>query len=559
MFNRRKKQRQEILQRQKNVKEGYFDFERIALFFLHEDHQDAHQIIDDRTLNDLDFNELFISLDRTASSIGQQYLYSKLRVIPNEINQSQVYDDYINHINRDTEQKEDAIIELSKLNNQGAYFLQRLIFAENIDKPKWFWLIRFLSISVVGSLLISIFYSQALLLTLLLASINTLIHLWNKNNILGYSNTIPQLLTLHKVASILNEKGLLLKSQNDISQSIQALVKIRRSAIFFKWESKSLDEIAQALDFILDLVKGIFLIEPIIFFRLLKQIESNKTDIKKLYEAVGQIDIAISLSTWRESLPYYCKPEFSDSSIKTWNSESLYHPLIEKPESNDLEIADQKSILLSGSNMSGKTSFIRTVAINALLAQTVNTACARKLTSSYFKIHSAIRITDDLMDDTSYYYEEVKTIKRLAIESELEHFNLFLLDEIFKGTNTIERIASGKAVLSFLNDSTNLVLCSTHDLELIDYLQEEYEYYHFEETIEDGQLRFDYKLKKGSLNNTNAIRILEMNGFPMQITEEAKSLAVELLKIKRITGDKLNEQSEPNANLTAKQQLRSSK
>ena len=542
MFKSRKKKRQEILERQKRVKEEYFNIERISLFFLHEDHQDVHQIIDDRTLDDLDFEELFISLDRTSSSIGQQYLYSKLRVIPRDVSHSQVYDHFIDHLNRNTEQKEDAIIELSKLNNQGAYFLQRLFFGENIEKPKWFWLIQILSISMVVSLLISIFYPHALLVALFFASVNTLIHFWNKNNILGYSNTIPQLLMLHKIASILSEKGLFLKSQDAVSRSIQALVKIRRSAIFFKWESKSFDEIAQALDYIIDLIKGVFLIEPLIFFRLLKQIESNKRDIKIIYEAVGQLDTAISLSTWRESLTYYCKPEYSNSSIKTWNSESIYHPLIEKPESNDLEIADQKSILLSGSNMSGKTTFIRTIGINALLAQTINTACTRRLTISKFKIYSAIRIADGLFDNTSYYYQEVKTIKKFTDVSRSGHFNIFLLDEIFKGTNTIERVASGKAVLSFFNDSTNLVFCSTHDLELIDYLQKDYEYYHFEETIEGSQLTFDYKLKEGSLNNSNAIRILEMNDFPKQITEEAKSLAAEQLKLKRITNDKLNEQ-----------------
>lgn len=545
MFKSRKKKRQVILAHQQNVKKEDFDFDRIALFFIHEDHSNARQIIDDRTLNDLDFEDLFISLDRTSSSIGQQLLYSRLRVIPGNIGQSLQYDQYIEYMNTNPDQKEDAIVELSSLNSQGAYFLQRLFFGDKIEKPKWFWLIPALSISVVLTLLFAIFYHQAIIAVILLMSVNTLIHLWNKNNVLGYSNSIPQLLKLHKVASILNEKGLFLESKEKVTRSIRGLNKIKRSAIFFKWESKSLDEIAQVFDYMLDLIKGAFLIEPIIFFRLLKQIESNKTDIKTLYEAVGELDIAISLSTWRESLPYYCIPELSNTSSKVWNCEKIYHPLVESPVSNDLKIADQKSILLSGSNMSGKTTFIRTIGINALLSQTINTACAKELTLSKLKIYSAIRISDDMFENTSYYYEEVKTIKKFTDESRLERFNLFLLDEIFKGTNTIERIASGKAVLTYLDDETNLVFCSTHDLELIDYLQQEYDYFHFVETIEDGQLTFDYKLKKGSLNNTNAIRILEMNEFPDQITTEAKTLAAELLKIKRITSDKLNVQTEP--------------
>ncbi|MEM9338416.1 MAG: DNA mismatch repair protein MutS [Bacteroidota bacterium] len=534
MFRSRKKKKLEILEQQKNVKDDPFDFERISLYFLKANHSDAHQIVDDRTLNDLDFEELFISMDRTSSSIGQQLLYSRLRVIPKDPGQSRRYDRYIDYMNLNPDQKEHAIIELNTLNSQGTYFLQRLFFGEQIAKPKWFWLIPTLSISLVLTLLLSVFYNQAIIAAMLLISVNTLIHLWNKNNVLGYSNSIPQLLKLHKVASILNEKGLFPESKEDVDRAIYELKKVRRSTVFFKWESKSPDEVAQVFEYILDLIKGAFLVEPIILFRLLKQIESNKADIKTLYEAVGELDMAISLSTWRESLHYYCIPESSNASSKAWDSEKLYHPLVESPVSNDLKIDDQKSILLSGSNMSGKTTFIRTIGINALLSQTVNTACAKKLNLSKLKIYSAIRISDDLLENTSYYYEEVKTIKKFADESRSGDFNLFLLDEIFKGTNTIERIASGKAVLTYLNGLTNLVFCSTHDLELIDYLQQEYNYFHFEETTEDGQLTFNYQLKKGSMNNTNAIRILEMNDFPNQITAEAKSLAGELLKIKRI-------------------------
>ncbi|MDW3197029.1 MAG: DNA mismatch repair protein MutS [Cytophagales bacterium] len=533
MFKKRLKQRQAILERQQNIKDEDFDFESISLFFSHEDHQDAHQIIDERTLHDLDFEELFISLDRTTSCIGQQYLYAKLRVLPRDHSNSQIVEQHIEFLNDHPEEWKEAIIDLNALNDRGAYFIQRLFFGDQLPKPKWFWLIPTMSVAVVIALLVSIFYSQAIIFALLLISINTIIHLWNKNNIMGYSNTIPQLLQLHKVAATLNEKGLFFGSKEKVGSAIRALNKIWRASIFFKWESKALGEIAQTLEYVLDLVKGALLIEPLVLFRLLRQIESNKSDIKVLYEAIGQLDMAISVSSWRESLPYYCIPEFSNSPTKTWDSEKLYHPLIHQAVDNDLKLSDQKSILLTGSNMSGKSTFIRTIGINALLAQTLNTACASTLYLSPFKIYSAIRISDDLFEHTSYYYQEVKTIKKFADESQLEQHNLFLLDEIFKGTNTVERIASGKAVLTYLDDAINLVFCSTHDLELIDYLQENYAFYHFEEKIVNDQLTFDYLLKKGSLNHTNAIRILEINDFPNQITEEAKGLADELLTMKR--------------------------
>ena len=203
MFKSNKKRRKEILERQPNIKAEDFDFERIALFFSHEDHPNNHQIVDERTLEDLDFEALFIALDRTSSSVGQQFLYSKLRVIPKDLQRTQQYDHHVRNLSSD--QKEDAIITLSTLNSTGAYFIQRLFFGDQITKPGWFWVIPTLSLSLILALLFSAFYSQAILFALLLVGINTLIHLWNKNNVLGYSNSIPQLLRLHKVASTLHE------------------------------------------------------------------------------------------------------------------------------------------------------------------------------------------------------------------------------------------------------------------------------------------------------------------------------------------------------------------
>ena len=106
--------------------------------------------------------------------------------------------------------------------------------------------------------------------------------------------------------------------------------------------------------------------------------------------------------------------------------------------------------------------------------------------------------------------------------------NLFLLDEIFKGTNTVERISAGKAVLSALTKENNLVFVSTHDIELADLLKDEYELYHFSEKVNHKTVDFDYKLKDGKLKNRNAIRILQINDYPESIIAEAIALAKQL-------------------------------
>ena len=116
------------------------------------------------------------------------------------------------------------------------------------------------------------------------------------------------------------------------------------------------------------------------------------------------------------------------------------------------------------------------------------------------------------------------TVQPILNETEKNSCSIILLDELFKGTNTIERIAAAKAVLSYLEKSDNKIFVSTHDIELTDLLREQFELFHFSEKIMGEKIQFDYKLKEGKPEKGNAIRILELNGFPKEIVEEAKEL-----------------------------------
>jgi DNA mismatch repair ATPase MutS len=180
--------------------------------------------------------------------------------------------------------------------------------------------------------------------------------------------------------------------------------------------------------------------------------------------------------------------------------------------------------------MSGKSSFLRTIAVNAILAQSLYTCFSEKFETPILKLHSSISIGDSLLDGKSYYFEEVTIIKKFINEAVGDYQNLFLLDEVFKGTNTIERVAAAKAVLSFLNQKSNIVFVATHDIELSSLLFGEFDLYHFSENIENGELLFDHLLKTGSLQTRNAIKILDISGYPKSVIEEAKILAIDILK-----------------------------
>ena len=243
-----------------------------------------------------------------------------------------------------------------------------------------------------------------------------------------------------------------------------------------------------------------------LLFGVLKRLNTKREEIEDVFKFVGHIDMLISIASLRNGLDTFCLPTINNDDTKIIANE-ISHPLIFNCTTNSIQTS-KKSILLTGSNMSGKTSFIRAIGLNIITGLTINTCFSKSLTFPLLRVFSAIRISDDLMNDKSYYFEEVLTIKEMISESASDHPNLFLLDELFKGTNTIERISAGKAVLSTLAKNNNTVLVSTHDIELTDMLSNEYELYHFSETVNNKTVGFDYKLKEGKLKNRNAIRIL---------------------------------------------------
>jgi len=510
----------------KNLKEEDFNFNLIEHYFKHKTHFNEFQIISDQTMNDIDFHELFIFMDRTHSKIGQQYLYDRLLTIDARIDfreQEQIIDYFI--------KKEGIRIKtqslLSKLNRREAYYISNLFLDRYISKPKWFCLIGILSVISSVVLVFMLFYSKLLILLLSIYLVNMAIHFWNKKNIMVYMDSIPQLPVFCGIAKEMIKMNIVLGQKQLILCSIGSILELKNSIKFFKIDTGFKSEVEVFVKFIWEITKILFLIEPLIVFYVLEKLNRKREDIQTIFEYLGRIDSAISVATVRQTMPYYCKPNLSKIT-KSLSFTDIYHPLIPDCVSNSLEIKN-KSILLTGSNMSGKTTFIRTVAVNLLLAQAINTCFAKNLKLPQTRLFSAIRITDDLFSDKSYYFEEVLTVKDMINESLSGSNNVFFLDEIFKGTNTIERIAAGKAVLSYLAKSeNNIVFVSTHDIELTELLENTFDLYHFTEVIQGDKIHFDYMLKKGNLSTKNAIRILEINGYPSQVVDEAKRISTHL-------------------------------
>lgn len=504
----------------KKKEDEYYDFEKIGLYFKNNRHKtSAYHIISENCKQDLDFNEVFKYIDRTSSKIGQQYLYNRLSTITNvnDLNKIEILVEAFKH---DQDFRVKSQMCLSKLNLSESYYLEELINGLQLKKPKTLWVIYVLTTFSVLSILLSFFYPFYILFLIPIFAINLVFHYSNKRNIKYYLRAVNQL-SIALSASKKLVKFSPIKSYFEDLKFIKEIEKIKFKTEIIRFEKGLDNEFTSIFWSLFELIKIMFNIEYIVFYSFIDSIIIKRDYIEELYLYIGEIDTAITIASLRNDIISNCKPKFTEK--KEIVSKGILHPLVEECVSNSFNL-DNSSMLLTGSNMSGKTTFIRTVAINSILAQTLNICFAKEYEAPFFKIYSSIRIADDLFEDKSYYLEEVLTIRELIKASESQYPCLFVLDEIFKGTNTIERISGGKAILTYLNSQNHIVLVSTHDIELTDLLVEEnYKLFHFQEQINEKELVFDYKLKPGKLQTRNAIRILELYKYPQQITQDARN------------------------------------
>ncbi|WP_214071485.1 hypothetical protein [Mucilaginibacter sp. dw_454] len=486
--------------------------------------------IAESTANDLDVDGIFAYFDRTSSKPGQQYLYQKLH--QPEISEAyfKKLEDHIAIVNKDRDLRDRAQLKLSNLSDRDAYNLPTLF---NKQQHPIFGRLATAYICtapwLTGLLIISLFIKLnqfAFAAALILVVINVGMHYFNKFKVLAYTHLLPQLLILYNTSEWLNDNKLV---QDDIDESLANVAKLKKSLGFINVENAMNADPTNLTFMVSEWFKMFLAIEPLVFVYSISRVNKYLDDIKALYEATAKVDMAIAIQSVRDGVTHYCLPQFlpADENITI---KDLYHPLIENCVVNSITIDNKQGVLITGSNMSGKTTFIRSVAINALLSQTINTSFATSYSAPPLNILTSIDINDELDESRSYFQVEAISVKNMmdSVANSKPVNSLVIIDEIFRGTNTIERIAAAKAVLSYLIANQSFVFVSTHDLELAGLLGQDYKVFSFEELIGDDRLIFDYKLKEGLLKNRNGIAVLKALGYPDSVIDEANNISITL-------------------------------
>ena len=482
------------------------------------------ETIDDITWNDLDMDDIYKLINHSYSSVGDEYLYSMLRLPKNReelIEFNRIVDVLYNNEELSKELEEDFV----SLGRQKRISLFEFIHKLG-DLGKRSNIIHYVQIVLfcISIVLLLTIPTIGIFAIITIVAYNVVSYYKQKNVIESYFSCFKYLVHIvsasKEVQSALTDE---FKEYKDTIKRVSDDLKSLEKGLFLISDGVN----GSIVEIIMDYVRMIFHLDLIKFNNMIDTAISNMDSFDELFECLGKVEAALSVASFRKYLVgnygSYCTPEIIEDSKKYFGCEKVYHPLIENPVVNSIK--EDKGVLLTGSNASGKSTFLKTIAINVILSRTIYTATADKLVCSPFEVYSSMALRDDLSSNESYYIVEIKSLKRIIDAAKSGKPMICFVDEVLRGTNTVERIAASSEILKSFNGGNVICFAATHDIELTHILDKYYSNYHFEESIENDDVKFNYKLNEGRATTRNAIKLLKVIGYDDSIIRSAQGLA----------------------------------
>jgi hypothetical protein len=494
--------------------------------------------LDARTWDDLDLDAVFAALDRTESTLGQHALYHRLRTVPIADN-LEVFEVLVSRFEADVRLRERAQTALSRLRDPHGYDLWWLARRDAIETRPWYVLFPILTAATILLLVLAVIWPGVTPALVGMLVINVGVRYVTDRRIGALAAAFRQIAPLVTTAESLRFFG-----GDDVRPlvgSIQAdTPSLRRLKTIARWISGNplmLPMGAGSLAVMMSDVVSVFYEYLNLAFLLdangvyfgARDLRVHHRALLRVIAAMGEVDAAISTASFRTGRHDWTRPRFRQPGALAELTD-VRHPLLLDAVPNSIRLAPGRGVLITGSNMSGKSTFLRTLGVTAVLAQTLNTCLAAEYHAPVFNVRSCIGRSDDLLTGKSYYIVEVESLLGLVAASVESAPHLFLLDELFRGTNAVERIAAGQAVLlELVSDSSgpnpHVVLAATHDGELVDLLPDCYSAFHFGDAIGPDGLTFDHQLRPGPATTRNAIALLRIHGASQDLIRRALECA----------------------------------
>lgn len=497
-----------------------------VLSIIKEYTQSKECLIDEITWNDLNMDDVFQKINHTWSFAGEDYLYYLMHVPVNSKKDWKDQEELIRYYQEHERERIELQMLFAKIGKYHGASIYSYI-SRSIEMNTHTPLVHYLCPIALAIAIGSLFFNPAEGVGFLILVVITNIGLYfsKRRAIENSMQALQYFLNLQKAAGDILKKKLVVNEhyREMLQKDYTSVKKYLGWTTMLKpadWGNQSLEEI------VLDYFRLVTHLDNILFYRCMRRLKQNMNAVENLITTMGFLESIIAIGSLRKALPYYCVPEFLEG--RQLEIQDAYHPLIEEPIANS--ICAEKGILITGSNASGKSTFLKTVAINAIMAQGLHTCAANIYRGPWCHIFSSMALRDNIYQGESYFIAEIKALKRI-LETEDENLPvLCFVDEVLRGTNTVERIAASTQVLREFQRRNILCFAATHDIELTFLLEKEFENYHFQEQIQDGEVLFDYRLYKGRSNSRNAIRLLELLGYETDIVEGANEMVARFLK-----------------------------
>ena len=501
------------------------DLDHIKGYYLK--HQSDYQI-DDITWNDLNMDGVFVRMNYCLSATGEEYLYHMLRT-PHFEDDFDDMEKKIELFRNNDELRQRFQIIFSRIGRRIRYsiydYIEYLDNAEGFSNTKHFVMLGLMALTVAFCF---VNFTGGFIALILLMLVNIVLYFKEKND------TEPYLATYSYILKVINATELFEKENipdlsDDLIKMKEATAKLkgftRGSSILMS--SQRMNSGGNPAELILDYIRMATHIDIIKFNQMYAQIMAHRDDLDTIITIIGKLDALISVACFRQSfINDFSVPSFDKNS--GYKAEKVIHPLIVGCVENDVDTT--KGILITGSNASGKSTYLKACAINAILAQSVHTVLAKNYNSLFFRIFSSMALTDDIFEGDSYYIVEIKSIKRILDAAKEKGAKvLCFVDEVLRGTNTVERIAASTQILKTFSSSKVLCFAATHDIELTTLLEKEFDICHFEGYVNGNDVKFDYLIKEGPATNRNAINLLGVLGYDENIVRDAQALADKFL------------------------------
>ena len=405
-------------------------------------HKNA-EFLDEITWHDLNMDYMYSILDSSHSAMGEEYLWAILHHLEETPERLLERERMIRFFEENPEGRLKVQIALALIGrNKKTSVFEFIAQMEQVKRESNLRHYAMLFVMASGICILPVQGAVGGCVLIAAAVINIITYFMRKGETSLYFTAMSYIIRMLNYAKEISglEESALSEYTEKLKENLAKLQKLRNGAPIVAPQNVTGDMMSMFQDY----YRMLFHTDLIKFNRMLDVFFKEKDAILEVFEIVGFLDAMCSVASFRAGIPYYANPEFVQE--KCFQTKEMYHPFLDKPV--PASITAVWSVLVTGSNASGKSTFLKACAINAILAQTIHTVCAKDYRAFFFRVMSSMALSDNLLGGESYYIVELRSLKRiLSAISKKETPVLCFVDEVLRGTNTVERIAASSRIL----------------------------------------------------------------------------------------------------------------